>query len=177
HPRNVPDDVLERLAENGGVVMLNFVSYFLDPAVTERNANRKAELARLEELFLGDPQEVEERMDRWYAENPVPTVPLAVAADHLDHIVKIAGIDNVGLGSDFDGIGSLPEGLEDVSGYPVLLGELLSRGWSREDLAKLAGLNVLRVMRQTERVASELQKNREPIEVLFEPTDSYPSED
>lgn len=176
HPRNVPDDVLERLAENGGVVMLNFGSYFLDPAVTERNANRKAELARFEELFPGDPQKVEERMDRWYAENPVPTVPLAVAADHLDHIVLIAGIDNVGLGSDFDGIGSLPEGLEDVSGYPVLLGELLSRGWSRENLAKLAGLNVLRVMRQTERVASELQKNREPIEVLFEPTDSYPSE-
>jgi membrane dipeptidase len=79
--------------------------------------------------------------------------------------------------SDFDGIGSLPEGLEDVSGYPVLLGELLSRGWSREDLAKVAGLNVLRVMREAERIARELQKSQAPIEVLFKTTDSDPSTD
>jgi membrane dipeptidase len=177
HHRNVPDDVLERLSENGGVVMFNFGSYFLDPAVTERNANRKAEQARLEELFLGDPKAVEERMDRWYEEHPVPTVPLTVAADHLDYIVRIAGIHHTGLGSDFDGIGNLPEGLEDVSGYPVLLGELLSRGRSREDLAKVAGLSVLRVMREAERVARELQKSQAPIEVLFKTTDSDPSTD
>jgi len=172
HPRNVPDDVLARLSENGGVVMLNFGSYFLDPAVSERNANRKAEQARLEELFLGDPKEVEKRMDRWYEEHPVPKVPLALAADHLDHMVEVAGIDHVGLGSDFDGIGSLPEGLEDVSGYPVLLAELLNRGWTRDDVAKLAGLNVLRVMREAERVALELQRTGAPIEVLIEEMDA-----
>jgi membrane dipeptidase len=177
HPRNVPDEVLDRLTENGGVVMLNFGSYFLDPAVTERNANRKAEQARLEELFPGDPKAVDERMNHWYEAHPVPKVSLAVVADHLDHMVKIAGIDHVGIGSDFDGIRSLPEGLEDVSGYPVLLGELLSRGWSREDLAKVAGLNVLRVMRQAERVALELQRSQTPIEVLYEATDSSLSAD
>ena len=172
HPRNVPDGVLDRLPENGGVVMLNFGSYFLDPEVTEHNANRKAEQARLEELFPGDPTAVDERMNRWNEEHPIPKVPLAVAADHLDHMVKVAGIDHVGLGSDFDGIRRLPEGLEDVSGYPVLLGELLARGWGREDVAKVVGLNVLRVMREAEAAAAELQRTEAPVEVLIEEVDA-----
>ena len=177
HPRNVPDDVLVRVAENGGVVMLNFGSYFLAPEVAQRNANRKAEQARLEELFPGDPKAVEDAISEWYESNPVPQVPLSVAANHLDHIVQLAGIDHVGLGSDFDGIGSLPEGLEDVSGYPVLLAEMLRRGWSRDDIAKLAGLNVLRVMRETERVAAELRQTESPIEVLIDDTISSPTPD
>lgn len=177
HPRNVPDGVLDRLPENGGVVMLNFGSYFLDPAVTEHHANRKAERARLEELFPGDPTAVDERMNRWNEEHPIPKVPLAVAADHLDHMVKVAGIDHVGLGSDFDGIRGLPEGLEDVSGYPVLLGELLARGWGREDVAKVVGLNVLRVMREAEAAAAKLQRTEAPVEVLIEEVDApRPSE-
>jgi len=177
HPRNVPDDVLERLPENGGVVMLNFGTFFLDSAVTARNADRKAQKARLETLFPGDPNAVEERMNGWYEEHPVPAVPLAVAADHLDHFVEVAGIDHVGLGSDFDGISSLPVGLEDVSGYPPLLAELLTRGWSREDVAKVAGLNVLRAMRKAEKASSELQRNEKPVEVLFEKMDSSNSID
>jgi len=177
HPRNVPDPVLRRVAENGGVVMLNFGSYFLSHEVVERNANRKAERARLEELLPGDPKAVEDAMSRWYQSNPVPVVPLSVAADHLDHIVEWAGIDHVGLGSDFDGIGSLPEGLEDVSDYPVLLAEMLSRGWSRGDIAKLAGVNVLRVMRETERTAAELQRTESPLEALFEAVKSSPAAD
>lgn len=168
HPRNVPDDVLRRVAENGGVVMLNFGSYFLAPEVTQRDAGRKAEQVRLAELFPGDPKAVEDAMARWSESNPVPRVPLSTAAAHLDHIVEVAGIDHVGLGSDFDGIGSLPEGLEDVSDYPLLLAEMLGRGWSRDDIAKLAGLNVLRVMRETERVAFELRRNEAPGEARFE---------
>ena len=108
-------------------------------------------------------------MERWYEEHPVPKVPLGIAAEHLDHIVKMVGIDHVGLGSDFDGISSLPEGLEDVSGYPTLLAELLARGWSRDDVAKLAGLNVLRVMREAERVAEKLQRTGRPGEMPFKP--------
>jgi len=172
HPRNVPDDVLERLSDNGGVVMLNFGTYFLDPAVTARNAARKAEQARLEELFPGDPDVVEEQINRWYEEHPIPEVPLSVAVDHLDHIVEVAGVDHVGLGSDFDGIRSLPEGLGDVSSYPTLLAELLARGWSREDVAKVAGLNVLRVMREAERVAVGLQRTEAPSEMLIEEIDA-----
>jgi len=92
-------------------------------------------------------------------------------ADHLDHIVEVTGIDHVGLGSDFDGIRSVPEGLEDVSGYPALLAVLLERGWSREDISKLAGLNVLRVMRQAEQVASALQRTEAPSDTLIEEID------
>lgn len=156
HPRNVPDDVLRRLPENGGVVMVNFGSFFVDWAVVERTAAGKAEAARLATLHPGDPDAVEAAMDRWYAEHPVPEVTIAALADHIDHIRSVAGIEHVGLGSDFDGVGSLPVGLEDVSGYPQLLVELARRGYSRDDLAKVAGLNILRVLGEAERVAATL---------------------
>ena len=171
YPRNVPDDVLERLPANGGVVMVNFSSFFLSRAVTLRYAAGTAEEARLEALYPGDPKAVEAEMDSWYAANPVPVVTLDDVADHLDHIVEVTSIDHVGLGSDFDGIRTVPEGLEDVSGYPALLAVLLERGWSREDISKLAGLNVLRVMRQAEEVASALQRTEAPIDTLIEETD------
>ena len=171
YPRNVPDDVLRRVPENGGVVMVNFSSFFLSREVTVRQADREAEQARLEALFPGAPKTVEEGMDSWYAAHPVPTVTLDDVADHLDHIVEVAGIDHVGLGSDFDGIRSVPEGLEDVSGYPALLAKLLERGWSREDIARLAGLNLLRVMRRAEEVAALLQRTEAPIDTLIEESD------
>ena len=114
-------------------------------------------------------------MERWNEDNPVPTLMLSDVVDHLEHIRQVAGIDHVGLGSDFDGVGSLPEGLEDVSGYPALLEELLRRGWSREDVAKVAGLNVLRVMRENERVASRVQLEESALDVLIEEIDSKSS--
>ncbi len=132
HPRNVPDDVLKRIAESGGVVMVNFGSYFVDQAITERHAAYKAEELRLETLNPGDPQAVKDGMKVWLAANPLWTVPLAKLADHFDHIRKVAGVDHVGIGSDYDGIGALPKGMEDVSGYPSLLVELMRRGWSRK---------------------------------------------
>jgi membrane dipeptidase len=171
YPRNVPDDVLRRVPENGGVVMVNFSSFFLSREVTVRQADREAEQARLEAFFPGDPKAVEEGMDSWYAAHPVPDVALDVVAEHLEHIAEVAGIDHVGLGSDFDGIRSVPEGLEDVSGYPALLAKLLERGWSREDIARLAGLNLLRVMRQAEEVAALLQRTEAPIDTLIEEVD------
>jgi membrane dipeptidase len=164
HPRNVPDDVLRRVADNGGVVMVNFGSFFVDPAVVDRTASRKAEEARLETLHPGDPDAVEAAMERWYEEHPVPEVTIAAVADHIDHIRDVAGIDHVGLGSDFDGVGSLPIELEDVSGYPRLLAELARRGYSRDDLAKVAGLNILRVLGEAERVAASLA-SQPPLEV------------
>jgi len=174
YPRNVPDDVLRGMPENGGVVMVNFCSFFLSREVTDRQADREAEQMRLETLFPGDPEAVEAGLDSWKAENPIPAVTLDDVADHLDHVVEVAGIDHVGLGSDFDGISNLPEGLEDVSGYPALLAVLLERGWSREDISRLAGLNLLRVMRQAEEVASALQRTEVPIDTLIEEADETP---
>jgi membrane dipeptidase len=132
--------------------------------VTERVAAGEAEEARLKALHPGDPQAVTAGLDRWYAANPMPKVTVAQLADHIDHIRRVAGIDHVGLGSDFDGISSLPEGLEDVSGYPTLLAELANRGYSWDDLARVAGLNVLRVMAEAELVAATLQATEPPLE-------------
>ncbi len=168
HPRNVPDNVLERIADKGGVVMINFGSYFVDQKITERHAAYKAEELRLETLNPGDPAAVKAGMKTWLAENPLWTVPLGDLADHFDHVRNVAGIDHVGIGSDYDGIGALPKGMENVSGYPTLLVELMRRGWSREDIAKVAGLNILRVMRGAEAVAAELQKTEVPFEARID---------
>jgi len=168
HPRNVPDDVLERIADAGGVVMVNFGSYFVDQKITERHADYKAEETRLEQLHPGDPQEVKDGMKLWLTGNPLWTVPLGKLADHFDHIRQVAGADHVGIGSDYDGISALPKGMEDVTGYPALLVELMRRGWSREEIAKVAGLNILRVMREVEKVAAELQKTEPPYEVRID---------
>ena len=168
HPRNVPDDVLVRIAEKDGLVMINFGSYFVDSKITERHAAYKAEELRLETLNPGNPQVVKDGMKAWLADNPLWTVPLGELADHFDHVRNVAGIDHVGIGSDYDGIGALPEGMEDVAGYPALLVELMRRGWSREDIAKVAGLNILRVMRRAEAVAAELRKTETPYEVRIE---------
>lgn len=168
HPRNVPDEVLRVLPDNGGVVMVNFGSFFVSEAVTEWRARGKGERTRLETVHPGDPEAVEAGVDQWLEEHPVPALSVADVADHVDHIRRIAGIDHVGLGSDFDGVGWLPEGLEDVSGYPFLLAELMQRGYTTEEVAKVAGLNLLRVMEEAERVAAELQQSESPNDVRFE---------
>ena len=135
HPRNVPDDVLARMPANGGVVMVTFVPEFISAEVREYDA-LPAEQKRRE---------------------PAPRATMAQVADHIDHIRKVAGINHIGIGSDFDGITTVPQNLEDVSKYPVLVAELLRRGYTKDDLKKILGQNVLRVMRQVEQVAARLQ--------------------
>lgn len=167
HPRNVPDDVLRKLEDNGGVVMVTYVPGFVDEGVRQWWAARSAEEARLESLHPGDPEKVEGKLAAWTEENPSPGATLGDVADHIEHVREVAGVEHVGIGSDFDGIRSVPAGLEDVSTYPALLAELARRGWSDDELAALAGLNVLRVMREAEEVAARLQAQRPPADALI----------
>lgn len=167
HPRNVPDDVLRMVAKNGGVVMVNFGSFFLAASHTEQYAGRTAERERLKILYPGDPARAKKELEDWVVAHPAPKLELSDLADHVDHIRRVAGVDHVGLGSDYDGIRALPAGMGDVSGYPRLLAELARRGWTREELGKVAGENLLRVMEEVERVAVTLQKTEEPEELWF----------
>ena len=171
HPRNVPDDVLRRLPENGAVVMVTFVQPFVSEESWRHWAERSAEEARLEALHPGDPKAVEEAMERWNEEHAAPRATYRDVADHIDHVREVAGIDHVGIGSDFDGIGQGPLGLEGVDDFPILFAELLRRGWSEEDLKKLAGENVLRVFDRVEEVAARLQQERPPSEASIEELD------
>jgi len=162
HPRNVSDDVLRLVAANGGVVMVDFAPVYVSDAYRRWSADKAAEQARLNAppfggLFIGQPDKAAAAMQAWLVAHPAPHVTLGQVADHIVHVAKVAGVDHVGIGSDFDGVGSvLPEGLGDVSTYPALLAELMRRGWSDRDVAKLAGGNVLRVMAAAERVSAEL---------------------
>lgn len=160
HPRNVPDDVLRLTAANGGVVMVCFLPGYVTVQERDEFLAWDAERERLRKLHPDDDRAVERAIADWRRSRPkVPRATLGDVADHVDHIRKIAGIDHIGIGSDFDGFGGLPpEGLEDVSKYPGLLAELLRRGYSRKDVKKIAGLNLLRVMRAAERVAAEVQR-------------------
>src|SRR5690606_34299773 len=153
-PRNVPDEILRMLPGNGGVVMVTFVPGFLSPKVRAWDSLRAAEQARLQEQFPNDDAAVQAGVERWLQANPAPRATIADAADHIDHIRKVAGIDHIGLGGDYDGITSVPEGLEDVSTYPALTAELLRRGYSDDDVKKILGLNLLRVMKKAEDVAA-----------------------
>lgn len=158
HARNIPDDVLKRLPANGGVAMVNFFPGFLSDSYRRRAAERDAEDARLKNLYSGQPERRKAALDAWDSAHPAVEVPLGVVADHIDHVRKVAGIDHVGIGSDFDGIsGTAPKGLEGVESYPALLAELARRGWSDGDLAKLAGGNILRVMERVEQVAAGMK--------------------
>jgi membrane dipeptidase len=163
HPRNVPDDILRRLPANGGVVMVNFYLGHLSEPYRLWAAAQSAEEARLASLYVGQPDSRKAKLDEWNKAHPAPTAGVGLIADHIEHVVKIAGHDHVGLGGDLDGIGydEAPPGMNSVSGYPLLFAELIRRGWSDEDLAKLAGGNVLRVMRQAEAVAASM-KNEPP---------------
>jgi membrane dipeptidase len=166
-PRNVPDDVLKMLPKNGGVVMVTFVPQFLSAKVIEHGRMRTAEQARLREQQAGDEAAAKAALTAWDQVNPAPRATIADTADHIDHIRKIAGIDHIGIGGDYDGITTVPEGLEDVSTYPALTAELLRRGYSDDDVKKVLGLNVLRVMREAEKVSARMQKERGPSAIVF----------
>jgi membrane dipeptidase len=157
HNRNVPDDVLRLTAQNGGVVMVNFYPGYVSEPFRKWDAEETAEEARLKALDNGRPQAREADLKAWKASNPAPRVTVSDVADHVDHVAKIAGYDHVGIGGDLDGVPAAPEGLDSVAGYPLLFAELIRRGWSDENLAKLAGGNVLRVMRQAEAVAASMK--------------------
>jgi membrane dipeptidase len=172
HPRDVPDDVLQLLAKNGGVDMVTFVPGFVSAAVRLAAAANDAEQARLKSLYPGDPERVKREFDVWSQAHPAPRATVAQVADHVEHVRQVAGIDHVGIGSDFDGVTSLPLGLDHgVSDYPVLLAELLRRGWTDEEIGKLAGWNVLRALREAEQVARRLQKERPASDALIEELD------
>ena len=166
-PRNVPDDVMKLLPKNGGVVMVTFVPQFLSPKVTAWSKLQTDEENRLKQQFANDPAAVKSKLADWVKANPAPRATIADTADHIDHIKKIAGIDHIGLGGDFDGITSVVEGLEDVSKYPALTAELLRRGYRDEEIKKILGLNVLRVMRAVEKVSATQQKQRPASATLF----------
>jgi len=157
HPRNVPDDILKLTAKNGGVVMVNFYSGFIHPESAKRRANMFAVTRELKKKFP-DEQDYQAARKRWITENPIESGDVFDVADHIEHIVKVAGIDHVGLGSDFDGIDKVPKQLEDVSKYPVITQVLLERGYSAAQIHQLMSGNVLRVMRRSEEVARELAK-------------------
>jgi membrane dipeptidase len=157
-PRNVPDDILRALPRNGGVVMVTFVPGFVSQEVADWGRRETAERERLTSQPGANADAVAKGLDAWRAANPAPRASLRQVADHIDHVRKIAGIDHIGLGGDFDGITSVPVGLEDVSTYPHLMAELLRRGYSDDDVKKIAGRNILRVMRQVEATAARLEK-------------------
>jgi membrane dipeptidase len=171
HPRNVPDAVLKRVAANDGIVMVNFSPDFVSEEARQYYATFEAETARLKDLMPADTAGVEKKLADWKIAHPEPKATLRQVADHVDHIRKVAGIDHVGLGSDFDGISRVPSGLDSVARYPDLLEELARRGYSDDDLRKVAGLNILRVMRQAEAAAARLQLETRPNDARIEEVD------
>jgi membrane dipeptidase len=167
HPRNVPDTILRAVAQNGGVVMVNFAPGYVSADRNRWDADEAAERTRYNSppyvgLYIGQPERAAAALAEWQRTHPRPAATLAQVADHIEHIRALAGIDHVGLGSDFDGIDDTPAGLEGVNRYPALLMELLRRGWTDADLAQLAGGNLLRVLAAAERVALHLQDARGP---------------
>ena len=156
-PRNVPDDILKRLKANGGVVMVTFVQGFIDPAVARVTQPAMEELNRRMK-DLQKPEERDALEKEIFGKLKLPVTPIALVADHIEHVRDVAGIEHVGLGGDFDGNGDWPQGLSDVSMYPNLFAELIRRGWSDADIKKLAGENALRALEQAEGVAARLRK-------------------
>ncbi|WP_345349023.1 dipeptidase [Actinoallomurus liliacearum] len=174
HPRNIPDDVLERLPANGGVAMATFVPKFVLPEAIAwtRAADEYVRAQGLDPLAA--TPEAEEARRAYEAAHPRPVATVATVADHLDHMREVAGIDHLGLGGDYDGTPFLPAGLEDVSGYPNLIAELLGRGWSEPDLAKLTWQNALRVLRDAEAVARDLRATERPSIMRIEDSAAAP---
>jgi len=152
-PRNVPDDILKILAAKNGVIMITFVNMFVREAARKQHDLYEDERRRLKDLFPLDPKKVEEELKKWEQSHPAYQVTLRDVADHIDHACKVAGVDHVGIGSDFGGFRTAPIGLEDVSCFPALLAKLLKRGYAPEDIRKIAGENILRVMRVVEQIA------------------------
>jgi membrane dipeptidase len=157
HPRNVPDDVLELIKKNNGVVMVNFYSGFVVPEGARLTKDMFQKARELKEKYP-EEKDFQAALKDWRRENPIPSGSVHHVVDHIDHIVKVAGIDHVGLGSDFDGINAVPKQLEDVSCYPYITQELLNRGYKKEDILKILGGNAFRALRDAERVAKEMNK-------------------
>jgi membrane dipeptidase len=176
HPRNVPDDVLKLVAANGGAVMVNFYMGHLSPEYIQWSAAKAAEEARLKSLYVGQPERRDPAMKAWLDAHPAPRADVGLIADHIEHVAKVAGHDHVGIGGDLEGIdpGEAPAGMDSVSGYPLLFAELIRRGWSDANLAKLAGGNVLRVMRQAEAVAASMKNEPSAMDRLQPWTASDP---
>jgi membrane dipeptidase len=167
HPRNVADDILRAVAANGGIVMVNFAPAYVSTARNQWEADHAAEAARFDAppyggLYIGQPERARAALHAWEIAHPRPLATLAQVADHVEHIARVAGIDHVGLGSDFDGIPDAPAGLEGVDRFPALLEEMMRRGWSDRDVAKLAGENLLRVMTAAEQVGERLRTTTMP---------------
>jgi len=176
HPRDVPDDVLRLVAANHGVVMVNFYPGYVSEQRNRWDADHAAEKARENAppfggLYIGQPERAKAAMAEWEKAHPKPPVTIAMVADHIEHIRDVAGIDCVGIGSDFDGIPDTPVGLDGVDKFPALLVELARRGWSDADLAKVAGGNILRVLRDAEGVARRLQAAESPSTATLEALD------
>jgi membrane dipeptidase len=157
--------MLRLVAENGGVVMVNFYPAYVSEALRRWFADRAAEQARFnsppyEGLYIGQPDRAKAALAAWEKDHPKPTVTLAQVADHIEHVRQTAGIDHVGLGSDFDGIEEAPVGLQGVDRYPALLAELMRRGWQDDQIAKLAGGNLLRALSAAEAVSAKLRQER-----------------
>ena len=167
-PRNVPDDVLETLAANGGTCMAVFAPQFVSPEVWDWKVEAAAAAAR-EGIASTDLVAFEPWVERYAVSHPRPRATLEQVVNHIEHLRDVAGVDHIGLGGDYDGVSSVPVGLEDVSGYPRLLAALAERRWSDDDLVKLAGANALRTLRDAEAVARDLQAQRGPSLVRYEP--------
>ena len=157
-PRNVPDSILRRVTVNGGIVMVPFVTGFVSPAVLLYDQSSRPVMKDLQAKYGSDTAAITREIRQWRAAHPEPRATLSQVADQIDYVRKVAGVDHVGIGGDFDGITEVVQGLEDVSTYPALFAELARRGWSDDDLRKLAGENLLRVFAQAEAVARRLQK-------------------
>ena len=171
HRRNVPDSILARIPKNGGVVMVPFVNSFTSKAVKADDDALEAETAAAQRRHPNDAAAVRAEVAQWRAGHPRPRATIADVADAIDHVKQIAGVDHVGIGSDFDGITETVVGLEDVSKYPALFAELARRGWSDADLMKLSNGNILRVLKQVETTAARLQKTRKPSNATIEVLD------
>jgi membrane dipeptidase len=160
--RNVPDSILRRVPSNGGVVMVTFVPGFVSKEVFEYERAENRAVDDLRKATPRDTAAIRRGTEAWHAQHPRPQATLTQAADHIEYVRRVAGVDHVGIGGDFDGITNVIKGLEDVSTYPALFAELARRGWSDDDLRKLAGENILRVMERAEEVSARLKKDRGP---------------
>ena len=162
--RNIPDDLLKRIARNGGVVHVNFYSVFVDvktvaPQSAARDKKLKAQQDAIDEKYKNDPERRAEESDKLEASHPLPPLPISKLIDHIDHIAKVAGVDHVGIGADFDGANDMPEGAKDVSMLPNITYELLKRGYSERDIVKILGGNFLRAFGEAERVARSMSRS------------------
>ena len=164
--RNNPDDLLKRIAKNGGVVHVNFYSVFVDaktvrPQSEERDKRLKSQQDAIDEKYKDDPERLAEESDKLEQANPLPPLPISKLIDHFDHIVKVAGIDHVGLGGDYDGVSQVPTDLPDVSSYPVITQELLNRHYTETQVKKILGENILRALHEAQQVSAKLQSRPE----------------